>query len=100
MANPVRTVVLNAAAQDALDSAATKWEDTERAWIAIEWALAHDPLVGVPLNEKGNVRGLVYDGARSISQPDVSVIYEITEHEIIVQDAVFSDAKASQAGRG
>ncbi len=41
----------------------------------------------------------VYDGARSIGQPDVDVIYEITPHEIIVRSAVFRNAKALQAGR-
>jgi hypothetical protein len=40
--------------------------------------------VGVLLNEAGNIRGFVYDGARSIGQPDIDVIYEITPDEIIV----------------
>jgi hypothetical protein len=99
MASPARTVVLDSAVRDALDSAEDKWGDTERAWMAIEWALVRDPLAGRPLTEKGNIRGFEYDGARSIGQPDIEVIYEITLHEIIVRDAVFSDAKASQAGR-
>jgi hypothetical protein len=56
--------------------------------------------VGVPLIEGGNVRGFVYYGARSIDQPDVDVIYEIQQDAIIIRSAVFTDAKASQAGRG
>lgn len=93
-----RTVILDTVVRNVLDSAERKWSDAERAWIAVEWTLAHDPYVGVPLTEKGDVRGFRYDGARSIGQPDIEVIYVIQEHEIIVRDAVFSDAKASQAG--
>jgi hypothetical protein len=91
---------LDAAARDAVDSAVQEWGDAERAWLAIEWALARDPHVGVPLTEKGNIRGFVYHGARSIGQPDVWVIYEIEQDEILVRDAMFSDAKSSQSGRG
>jgi hypothetical protein len=47
----------------------------------------------------GGVRGFMYDGARSISQPDIEVIYQIEDHQIVVKSAVFSDAKASAAGR-
>lgn len=82
-----------------MDSACEKWGDTERAWVAIEWALARDPAVGVPLTESGKVRGFFYDGARSIDQPDIQVIYETHSDEIIVRSAVFTDAKANQAGK-
>jgi hypothetical protein len=100
MAPLSRTVILESVAQKAVDSGCDKWQDAERAWRAIEWALAHDPAVGVPLTERGKVRGLLYDGARSIGQPDVEVIYEIREDEIIVRSAVFRDARASFAGTG
>jgi hypothetical protein len=100
MASPARTVILESVAQQAIDSGCDRWEDGERAWLAIEWALAHDPTVGVPLTEPGNIRGLLYDGARSIGQPDVEVIYEIREDTIIVKSAVFKDAKSAFAGRG
>ena len=93
------TVVLDEGARKSLVSAIDKWSDAERAWEAIEWALARDPFVGVPFTESGNVRGFVYDGARSIDQPDVEVVYEITKDEIIVRSAEFCDAKATQAGR-
>lgn len=92
--------MLDTAAAVSIDSACEKWTDAERAWEAVEWALARDPLVGVPLSEKGSVRGFVYDGAKSIDQPDIDVIYEITDHEIIVRSAEFTDAKFSQTGRG
>jgi hypothetical protein len=100
MASPARTVVLESVAQQAVDSACDKWEDAERVWRAIEWALARDPAVGVPLTEQGNVRGLLYDGAQSIGQPDVEVIYEIQQDAIIVRSAIFRNPKASFAGKG
>lgn len=67
--------------------------------MAIEWVLARDPDVGVPLTEGGNIRAFLYDGARSIKQPDVEIIYQIQLNEIIVHSAVFTDAKAERAGR-
>jgi hypothetical protein len=100
MASPARTVILEPVAQQAFDSACDNWEDAERAWMAIEWALARDPHVGVSLTEGGNVRGLLYDGAQSIGQPDVEVIYEIQQNANIVRAAMFKDAKTRFAGRG
>jgi hypothetical protein len=82
-----------------VDSAEIKWADAARAWQAIEWVLARDELVGRPLNEGGTLRAFYYDGAKSIGQPDVAVIYEVTDTEIIIRDAVFTDAKYSQAGK-
>jgi hypothetical protein len=75
-----------------------EWPDAERAWNAIEWTLAHDPLIGLALLEGGTVRAFIYRGARSIGQPDIEVIYETTSHEIIVHSAEFSEAEAGQAG--
>jgi hypothetical protein len=65
MASPARTVVLTTAARQAVDSAYDRWDDAERAWIAIEWSMVRDPHVGVPLTESGNIRAFLYDGARS-----------------------------------
>jgi hypothetical protein len=100
MASLARTVVLETVAQKAVDSACDKWEGAELAWTVIEWTLAHDPLVGMPLTEHGNVRGFLYDGAQSIGQPDLEVIYEIQQDAIIVRSAIFTNPKASFAGRG
>ena len=94
-----RTVVLDTVAQDSVDSACDKWEGAEQCWRAIEWALCRDPFgAGVAMSDSGKLRALHYDGARSINQPDVDVIYEVTEHAIIIKDAVFTDAKATRAG--
>jgi hypothetical protein len=90
--------VLDDRARASVDSAVERWPDAERAWGAIEWTLARDPSVGIPLSESGKIRGFVYEGARSIGQPDVDVIYEITSMEIIVRSAEFKDAQARQAG--
>jgi hypothetical protein len=76
------------------------WNDADRAWQAVEWCLARDSRIGVPLNEAGMLRAFVYDGAVSIGQPDIEVIYEILANAIIVQSVVFSKAKATHAGRG
>jgi hypothetical protein len=94
-----RDVILDEAARLALDSATITWGDTERAWQAIEWTLARDPQVGVPLNDTGSVRAFVYQGAKSIGQPDIEVIYEIQAHSVVIRNAVFSNARASHAGR-
>jgi hypothetical protein len=60
--------------------------------------LAHDPLVGRLLTEAGNLRAFEYDGARSIKQPDLHVIYEVLDHEIVIKVVGYDEAKASSAG--
>jgi hypothetical protein len=76
------------------------WNDADRAWQAVKWCLARDSRTGVPLNESGTLRAFIYDGAVSIGQPDIEIIYEIQANAIIVQNAVFSNAKETHAGRG
>ena len=93
-----REVVLDETVRTALDAACLTWEDTERAWEAIEWTLARDPHVGVPLSEGGTLRALIYQGASSIGQPDIEVIYEVQAEAVVVKNAIFSNAKASLAG--
>jgi hypothetical protein len=99
MPSPARTVILETVAREAVDSAFLKWGDADRAWMAIEWALVRDPDIGVALTEAGNLRAFVYEGARSIDQPDCQVIYEVQLNAIVIRSAIFSPAKASQAGR-
>jgi hypothetical protein len=94
-----RTVVLQALARAAIDSAFEKWAGAAPAWRAIEWCIVRDPLVGSPLAESGAIRALYYDGARSIDQPDAAVIFEVTASEIVVHNVLFTDAKATYAGR-
>jgi hypothetical protein len=95
---PARSVVLDSAAQDAVDAACDIWEGAETAWLAIEWTLSRDPKAGSPLRESGDLRAFVYVGARSIKQPDVRVIYQIAPDLIVIKDAVFTEAKAMSAG--
>jgi hypothetical protein len=93
-------VVLDPAVLQALESACDKWPGTEIAWEAIEWVLAHDPLVGRPLNEDGSLRAFIYDGANSIKQPDIEVTYTINLNEIVVKITEFRNAKATYSGKG
>jgi hypothetical protein len=97
-----RTVVLDELARQALDHVCEQWEGGETAWRAIEWVMARDPLVGRRLSEAeaAELRAFQYDGARSIKQPDLYVIYEVLEHEIVVKVIGYDDAKAANAGRG
>jgi len=96
----IRTVVLDHIVQDAVDSACEQWDGTTIAWSAIEWTLARDPEAGRLITNKANVRELIYDGAKSIKHPDVYIVYEVLEHQIIIKLAVFVEAQASYAGRG
>ncbi|MCO5057800.1 MAG: hypothetical protein M9905_07940 [Rhizobiaceae bacterium] len=86
-------------AQLALDNAIEKWEGTPIAWEAITWVLLHDPKVGVPMTEDGMLRSFTYEGAKSIKQPTIVVVYEIVgKHEIVVKDALFKEPEYGQAG--
>lgn len=81
----------------AIKEAAETW-DSEDSIRAIEWAIIHDPEIGILLNESG-LRAFVYHGARSINQPDIDVIYGPGNPEFVIHDLVFSEAKAGHAGR-
>lgn len=94
----VRTVALDHTVQRALDAACEQW-GTEIAWLAIEWALVRDPEVERLITNKANVREPIYDGAKSIKQPDIYVVYEVMEHQTIIKLAVFVEAQASYIGR-
>jgi hypothetical protein len=72
-----KTIVLDEAARASLDYVCEHWEGAEKAWWAIEWVLSRDPSVGPLLTDKAEVRGFQYDGARSIKQPDLYVIYHV-----------------------
>ena len=95
---PARSVVLDPAAQVALDAACDIWEGAEIAWLAIEWTLSRGANAGITLSESGEVRAFVYAGAKSIKQPDVRVIYQIALDQIVIKDAIFTEAKAMSAG--
>lgn len=87
-------------AQLALDEAVEKWDGTPEAWEAITWVLVHDPQVGAALTDDGHIRAFTYDGAKSIHQPTITVVYEIVgKHEIVIRDARFTEPKYGQVGR-
>jgi hypothetical protein len=68
--------------------------------IPLQRRVMDDPLIGAPLSESGTVRAFLYIGAKSIRPPDIDVIYTTFPHEIVVNDAVFRDAKTAFAGHG
>lgn len=83
----------------ARDAAEVRWERAMDSWEAITWVILHDETCGSALSESGNVRGYIFDGARSVNMPSLAVIYEITDEYIIVRDAEFYEAPYGQAGR-
>jgi hypothetical protein len=73
------------------------------AWEAATWTIAHDERAGFPVTESGRTRSHTYEGARSIDMPTVTLLYEIPEndsHPLIIHDALFTDARYGQVGRG
>ena len=91
-------MVLDDFARQSLEYICEQWDGGELAWLVVEWVLAHDELVGRLLTEKANLRGFEYAGAKSIKQPDLYVIYEVLEHEIVVKVIGYDEAKASSVG--
>lgn len=77
-----------------------KWPRAADAWECVTWSIIHEPTIGDPVTESGNIRSFVFDGAKSIGMPTVQVLYERGEELIIIHDARFSDAKFNQAGHG
>jgi hypothetical protein len=94
----MRSVVESAEVMAEVGDAKEKWARTDDAWDAICWALARDPTCGQPLTEGGHLRSIVFEGSWAHEMPTIIVLYEVTEHEIVIQKANFSDAK-STAGR-
>jgi hypothetical protein len=94
-----KTVVLDELARQSVDYISEKWEGGELAWLVIEWVLARDHLVGRLLTDKADLRAFEYAGAKSIKQTDLSIIYEVLEHEIVVKVVGYDEAKAGSAGR-
>lgn len=94
-----RTIVLDEEARQTLDYVCEHWEGGELAWLVIEWVLARDPETGPLLTEQANLRAFEYFGAKSIKQPDLYVIYEVLDHQIVVKLIGYDEAKAPNAGR-
>jgi hypothetical protein len=87
------------AARRAFDAAVLKWEGAHVAWEAITWAILHDPTVGKAVTESGKTRLFTYDGARSIKQPTITIIYGLRHGETVIHEARFTEAPFAQAGR-
>jgi hypothetical protein len=92
-------IVEEDAARKSLDEAETKWAGALDAWEAATWVLVHDPTVGVPVTESGKTRSFTYEGARSIKQPTITLLYEIRGDTTVIHDAFFKEAPFGQVGR-
>lgn len=87
-------------AQLALDEAVEKWAGTQIAWEAATWVVLHDNEIGVALTSDGMIRAFTYEGAKSIHQPTITLVYEIVgKQEIVIRRARFTEPKYGQAGR-
>lgn len=91
----MRSVVESSAVMAGVDEASERWVRAEDAWATVTWVLSRDPTVGIPLTEGGHLRSLVFDGSWAHDMPTINVLYEITETEIVLHTARFSDAQTS-----
>jgi len=87
------------AARRALDEAESRWEGAYSAWEAATWTVMRDPLAGKSVTESGKTRAFTYEGARSIKQPSVTILYENRGDTTVIHDAFFKEAPYFQAGR-
>lgn len=86
-------------AQDALHDALLRWKGTVAAWEIVTWVVLRDPGVGIPLTEDGAIGSFTYQGAKSIEQPTITVVYETTRMETTIRSALFTEPKFGQVGR-
>jgi len=93
----MRSVRYEPAAQEAADNACEQWLRTDDQINLLEWVISRDPTKGLALSESGNIRTLTVQGARSISSPTVTIVYEIEPHVISVLSARFEEAQSVQA---
>ena len=92
-------LVEDAEAQQALDAAVDEWSGALVAWEAATWVVLRDPGIGDPLGETGRIRVFTYEGARSIDQPTITLIYEKVGETTFIRAARFVKAAASFSGR-
>jgi hypothetical protein len=83
---------------ESLSAACLKWNRADEAWENVTWTISHDVKVGRPLNEDGTLRLAIWQGARSISMPDIEVIYLIELPTIRILEAIFRESRNVQAG--
>lgn len=82
-----------------LDLACARWEGAYLAWEALTWAILHDPSLGEYVTESGKTRAVYSPGARSISQPDLTLLFEVDGETLIIHEALFEESSYGQAGR-
>ena len=94
----MRNVVESNEVMADVDDATKRWSRFDDAWSAVHWVLAKDPTVGTPLSEGGHVRAFVFAGSWAHDMPNIDVVYEVTDTQIIIQKMRCRDATVS-AGR-
>lgn len=93
-ADLLRDVRYESRVSKAVDEAILKWPGAERAWLAVEHVLSHDPLSnGAAITESGTKKAFVFHGAQSVGIPDVTVIFSATSELVIVYDAEFKKSR-------
>ena len=83
---------------DSLALAIQKWPRAADAWEHITWVLSKSPKEGAPLNETGDLRLLIFAGAKSIGMPDIRLIYRIENPTLRLLDVEFTESTYGQAG--
>lgn len=94
----MRTVRYEEAARKAADDALDQFERANDAIQMFEWALLHDPTVGVRMPDSTRLRVYTLEGAQSKGLPQIVVIYEVTEEYIIIHSLRFGTSRHAQAG--
>jgi hypothetical protein len=96
----VRGIREEESVRNAVNDAEDKWKRGFDSWEAVTWTAARDPEAGTPLDLDSSLRVLVFDGARSVDMPSVTIIYRFDDDYITVLDASFYDAPHHYAGHG
>lgn len=83
----LRTVVLEQKAEAAVQKHTGNVHRFDEAFEGLEWFLAREPEVGKYQNVDGkHVRVYVQSGDNLAKTPDIWVVFEITDDEIIIYD--------------
>jgi hypothetical protein len=85
---------------DEVDRAYKIWDKAEDAWEFLKWVVVRDPTIGRPLNEKGDLRSIIWVGAKSTNLPDTTLIYRKSDPIIELLDVQFTEPKYAQTSRG
>lgn len=83
----MKGVTYEHAAAAQADAAKGFWPRAEDVIMMLEWTLARDPSAGLPY--EGNLRFIVFPGAKSVGLPSVDCLFEPTPQRIIIHELEF-----------